>query len=347
MFNVGVHQIVNYTYPYIHPAPNVDIAGPLAINTRFAWFLPNVAAVDDRPPPLPMETFGRDRFRTVRADYHLDRAQMLRTLRLPPVRHYAPAHCDAGASSGCAIMLAGDPAETAFVAEHIRVLGVSVQVLWLGADQLLRAKQRLLSDGGAKRFLLLARYPSEIVRHVGAYGVVSVPTLGGPLSAMQYGLYDATPMIKYANRGPLLHAFRSLHFEGQVDGLLAAAEQRLRSADAAGVVSNANVFDEAACEWLSAPGATVHGELVGGPRDTHNNTVVVGGIFPAGAQYADLQQAAEMAVQEINAEKWLNVTLELRVGNASEGSLLSYIRLAAISNTLGIIGPEVKAIKCK
>lgn len=339
-------------YPYIYRPVNIKYTGPLGPNTRYAWFLPNGTDNDLLPGRLlRIDTFVDHQFNQSAKFFHVEIDALLNELGVKPAEFstFAPKYC---AEQSCAIMLAGSQNETAFITEHIRILSVRVQVLWLG-DQLLRHVTKLLRGTNPLLFLLLARTPSEIVRRAGDFRSVAMPTYGGSLTPMQAGVYDLTPMAKYSSHNLLLPYIDALHFDGEEDWLLDKLADRIL------LETNQTrwqIYDEVACDWLNQiPNITDEKrkadllDMMSINKYNLNTTASIGVIFPTGPMFDWLYYAADMAVKAINkADKLLpGMKLDLKVADKTDKPLMSFIKMSMNTNMLGVIGPDIKGITCK
>lgn len=359
VFNVGIHHPV--AYPYVTRAVNIKYTGPLGPNTRYAWFLPtrndSLRTGNDSLPDglLPIDTFESLHFDRVAKFFHVHMDILLHELgvELESCETYKPTYCTK--QQTCAIMLAGNRTETAFITEHIRILNVRVQMLWLG-DQLLLHVDKLRQVIDPPLFLLLARTPSEIVRrNSSSFRSVAMPTFGGQLTPMQAGVYDLTPMAKYSSNNLLLQYIDALHFDGAEDLLLEEmANQITRQPETK--LERCQIYEQVACDWLKnitkiTDEKQKHDylEMLSINKWNLNTTAIVGGIFPAGPMFDGLKYAADMAVGAINQAPDLlpGMRLILNVADRTERPLLSFIKMSMHKKMLGVIGPDIKGITCK
>lgn len=344
VFNLGIQLPV--AYPQVDHLVNAIYAGPLGPNSRYVWFLPNRTRGRDPLPErqLHINTFDAANFDRVAKYFHVRLDKLLVELNVDAanVVNFAPTYCTV--QKPCAIMLAGNAAETAFISEHIHALEVRVQVLWLG-DQLLRHVTKLRQGTDPPLFLLLARTPSEIVRSPGDYRSVMVPTYGDRLSPMQAGVYDLTPLTKYSNMGVLYPYISKLHFDGEEDWLLGQVADRILMQPN---VSRTAIYEGVACDWLNNTNQ-MHRYLLSIDTWVFNTTALIGGIFPTGPMFGGLQVAAEMAVQAINESPQLlsGMELILTVAHPKESPLKSFIKMSMEKEMVGVIGPDIKEITCK
>lgn len=343
--NLGVHKPYKDYNEYVN---TVD-AGLLGINTRYAWFLsPHVSREthNSSSDQVSVSQFRPDRFADIRQHFHVNATDLAQRLGVQPEHRFVPAHCR---SVACAIMLASVYSETAFVAEHIRALNVSIQVLWLAnAHQLLHVRAALLNDAAAanvqKKMLFLARTPSELALtpdNSVDYSVLDLTQLEEHLTAEQKAMYRPTPMAKFTSNGPLLSHIEQFDLTGHALSLLHNVSRRMMESNASDDM--ADIYDNVACDWLRETDA-INSDML---NISYVDYVDVGGIFPKEARYDGLLEAARMAIDVVNNIPDFLASMKLRLMSSQRTPLMSFVELSSIRTPVGAIGPDVKEIICE
>ncbi len=243
---------------------------------------------------------------------------------------YIPPHCE---KSECATLLAPLYNDTEFVRHHIDELKLYVNVIWLGVhlkpvidDYLFPMfEQRFKDNGGiSKKFLILHRFPSEIINTNVEYEMITMPRCEDMISNRHTNCkYESMPLLKYYTAeltysNALFSSFLKLDFEEsglrRVFELYDNTTRQVGRARSATTNKNAitkypnqlkdnlatydknikngrymnKLYNEIACKWMKQS-EEIYDKWFNVDYDDDEEVIHIGGIFPitaAGPAYS-------------------------------------------------------------